>query len=337
MTVPEINYIAVAAASAHEGEGGDEHEREGHAGGRHAFHPSEKASPDSAACGAGNCLAGVEDSERRPLASHHHRSRAVTDAPYDFSGLHRPMSRHEARERRRGILAGASLWRALEVEHVAGLLVVGGINLFIVIPLGVLSAFAAVAASPAIHSAADVAGMLLMLVGAPLAAAAITYVSMRPLIIPPRWRAWVRMHRFAEENSLEFVREEEGVRIPGTLTPSRSSFRPPRLYGGFRDPERGILLGDWVLPAVTPRGFGDWLGVIVVQSERFAESHRLGQGAIRDLLGDAAGSWSLEVQTVPGSIVAIKHLPFRTRNAAQLEQAFRIAWILHEAAAVPRR
>lgn len=39
MTVPEINYIAVAAASAHEGEGGDEHEREGHAGGKACISP----------------------------------------------------------------------------------------------------------------------------------------------------------------------------------------------------------------------------------------------------------------------------------------------------------
>lgn len=261
----------------------------------------------------------------------------MTSPPYDFSGLHRPMSRRESRERQRRILGGAPLWRALEIEHVAALAVVGGINLFVVIPAALVAAFAAVAASAWVTSPADVAGMLLLLVGAPLAAAAIAYFSMRALLIPPRWRAWVRMHRFAEENGLEFVREAEGVRIPGTLTPDRHSFRPPRLYGGFRDETRGILLGDWMLPAVTPRGLGDWMGVIVVQADYAGETRRLEHDTIRDLLGDALGSWSVEVQTVPGAVVAVKDLPFRTRNAAHLERAFRIAWALHETAAALRR
>lgn len=260
----------------------------------------------------------------------------MTSFPYDFSGLHRPMSRREARDRRRSILAGGSLWRVLEVEHVAALIVVGGINLFFVIPIAVLLAVSALAAAPAVQNAADVAGMILLLM-APLAAAAIVYFSMRSILIPPRWRAWVRMHRFAEENRLEFVREQEGVRIPGSLTPTRSSFRPPRLYGGFRDPQRGIMLGDWVLPAMTPRGFGDWMGVIVVEAQQLSETTRLGDGAIRELFGHAAGSWSIEVETVPGAVVAVKRLPFRTRKPAQLERAFRIAWALHEKVASPHR
>lgn len=260
----------------------------------------------------------------------------MSDAPYDFSGLRRPMSRHEARERRRTLLAGKSLWTTLEVEHAAGVIVVGGINLFMVIPVAVASAVSAMFATDALRSGADVVGWLLLVLGVPLAAAAIVYFSMRAVLIPPRWRAWVRMHRFAEENGIEFVREEEGFEVRGSLAPQRRSFRPSRLYGAFRDEARGITLGDWVLPASTPRGFGDWLGVIEVHSERFSASDRLGYGTIRDILGDVAGSWSIEVQTVPGAVVAVKHLPFRTRNAANLERAFRIAWALHEKVAVAR-
>lgn len=256
----------------------------------------------------------------------------MPDVPYDFSGLHRPMSRSEARERRRAVLAGKSLWSALEIEHYAGVIVVGGIHLFLLIPASVVLVIAAVLAADAVRSVSDAVGWVLIVVGVPLAVAAVVFFSMRLLLIPPRWRAWVRMHRFAEENGIAFVREELGVQVRGSLVPQRRSFLPPRLYDGFRDEARGIILGDWVLPAVTPRGFADWMGVIEVRADHLDEQHRLGYAGIRELLGDTAGSWSIEVQTLPGAVVAVKQLPFRTRKPANLERAFRIAWALHEAA-----
>jgi hypothetical protein len=254
----------------------------------------------------------------------------MTEPPYDFSALHRPMSSRETRERRRAILAGRSLWSALEIEHFAGIIVVGGVNLLIVIPAAVVGMIAAVSSSDAIRSGADVAGFLLLTVGAPLAAAAIVYFSMRALLIPPRWRAWVRMHRFAEENGIAFVREQIGAQVPGTLVPRRASMSPPRLYGAFHDETRGIVLGDYVLPAPTPRGMGDWLGVITVGVDHDGDDGRLGYGAIQRVLGDTAGPWSIEIELVSGTAVAVKQLPFRTRKAANLERAFRIAWAMHE-------
>jgi hypothetical protein len=255
----------------------------------------------------------------------------MTDPPYDFSALHRPMSSRETRERRRAILAGRSLWSALEVEHFAGIIVVGGLNLLVVIPVAVVSVLAAFSAAGAVQSAGDVAAIALLTVVVPIAAAAIVYFSMRALLIPPRWRAWVRMHRFAEENGIEFVREEGGVRLPGTLVPRRTGgIGPTRLYGGFRDAARGITLGDYVVPAAAPEGVADWLGVIEVRFGDDGDGGRLGHTAIQRMLGDTAGPWSIEIQLVAGAAVAVKHLPFRTRKAANLERAFRIAWAIHE-------
>lgn len=257
--------------------------------------------------------------------------------PYDFSGLRGPMTRAEARERRRRILAGRSLWSALEIEHWAGLFVVGGVALFLLLPAVVVLVIALVVSAPFAQTPGEQAGAVLVGVGAPALATAATYFSIRALLIPPRWRAWVRMHRFAEQNGLEFVREEIGTDLPGTLRPQRTSFLPPRLYDAIRDPARGIVVGDWVLPAATPRGFGDWHGVILVRRDAPGPKRsRLGWERISKVLGDAAGSWSIEIEALPDDVVAMKSLPFRMRRADNFERALRMAWAVHQGVAAGR-
>ncbi|AYF98654.1 hypothetical protein [Protaetiibacter intestinalis] len=248
--------------------------------------------------------------------------------PYDFSGLTRPMARPEVRARRRAILAGKSYFSALEIEHAAGLLVVGGICLLMLIPTAVVLAVSGIAAAHLVSNAGEAVGLVAVVVGAPLAAAAITYFSIRALVIPPRWRAWVRMHRFAEENGLEFVREESGVRYPiAARTPA--SWGPPRLYGAFRDHARGITLGDYVILPMTPRGLAEWLGVIEVRRAE-VELDDAAVAALRRVLDEAASPWMSELVVREGDVLAVKRLPFRTRNSANLERAFRIAWALRE-------
>jgi hypothetical protein len=257
----------------------------------------------------------------------------MTAFPYDFSGLHRPMSRQESRARRRSILAGKSLFSALEIEHWAGLIVVGGINLFMVIPVAVIVAIGGILAVPFVQNVGDVLALVLLVVVVPLAAAAIVFFSMRALLIPPRWRAWVRMQRFAEENGLEFVREQIGADVPSALIPKRHSMLPPRIYGAFRDAARGILVGDYVLPAAAPDGMGSWRGIVEVTFEgrMFDEDGGfLSYAAIQRVLGDTPGNWSIEVELVGDRAIAMRSIPFGTRNAEHLERAFRMAWALHE-------
>jgi len=253
--------------------------------------------------------------------------------PYDFSGLHRPMSASEVRQRRRAILAGRSLWSVLELEHIAGLIAVGGLGLTIVLPAGFVAGVSAITSARLARTPGEGLAVVLLATLAPIAAVALVVFSMRALLIPPRWRAWVRMHRFAEENGIEFIREERGVKVTGRLVAIRGSIAPARLYGAFRDHARGITLGDYVLPAATARGWGDWRGIIEVLVEADGADGaggRLSYGVIQRVLGGTEGDWSIEMEVTGDRVVAMRAVPFRTRNLTNLERVFRMAWAIHE-------
>lgn len=245
-------------------------------------------------------------------------------SPYDWSSFERPMSRAEARQWRNTLRAGKSYFRYMEIEHFAGLIILGGLSLFTAVPAALLLPFSVASAIHLITTPGEVWGAVGVGVVLPIALLAAAYFGMRALIIPPRWRSWVLMARFAQDNRITFI-IDEAMEVPGTLIPRRNSIAPPRLYGAFRDDGRKITLGDYVLPARTPKGFGTWRGIILVETGLPLPEGRLEREQINALIGATAGTWQVDMEITGGVLVAMKLLPFRTRRPAALRRAFAIA------------
>lgn len=249
---------------------------------------------------------------------------ATAASPYDWSSFERPMGRAEARELRKTLRGGKSYFRFMEIEQFAGLIVLGGIALFMIVPAAVVLPISVVSSFHLVKTPGEALGAVGLGLVLPIVLFAAVYFGIRALIIPPRWRAWARMARFAHDNRITFIIEEP-MQIPGTLIPSRNSIAPSRLYGAFRDDGRKITLGDYVLPARTPRGIGSWRGVIIVEPGLQLGEGLLGAGQVSALIGDTAGNWNVELEVAGDVVVAVKSLPFFTRRPAALRRAFDIA------------
>lgn len=181
---------------------------------------------------------------------------------YDFSPLDAPMSRAEARARRRRILDGRSLLSATESEHQAllMLLVLPWVAWLIVSAVLVNSLVTWVA-----RNGPD-GEWLLGLVLAPIAVAltgGLLALLTRLCLIPPRWGRWVRMDAFAEANGLTFVRVRAGVDLPREVESAGATAVAPRIFDAFEDAS-GLLVGNWVRPTPGARGLATWRAVVRV-------------------------------------------------------------------------
>jgi hypothetical protein len=180
---------------------------------------------------------------------------------YDFTPLDAPMSRAEARARRRAILEGRSVFSAMDIEHWALLLltpVLWLVWLFFVIALVPTVLLWWVTNGPSLDWFLGV--LLTIVVG--LGGGALCFFLTRWCVIPPRWGRWVRMHRFAEANGLTFIRMMHGVTLPdGVVAPG---FQAPRIFDSFSDPSTGFMLGNWVRPTISGRGIANWRAYILL-------------------------------------------------------------------------
>lgn len=234
------------------------------------------------------------------------------------------MGRAEAREWRKTLRGGRSYFRFMEIEHFAGLMVVGGLSLILVLPTAALMPISVLFSLHLVKTPGEAWGAFALGIPLPIALLAAVYFVIRALIIPPRWRRWVRMARFAQDNRITFIIVEP-MQVPGTIIPRRNSMAPSRLYGAFRDDSRKITLGDYVLPARTPKGIGSWRGVILLETGLPLAEGRLKIEQIDALIGTAAGDWNVEIEVVGDVVIAVKSLPFFTRRTPSLQRAFAIA------------
>lgn len=246
---------------------------------------------------------------------------AFPPSPYDWSSFERPMARAEARAWRASIRGRRSYFSFLEIEHVTGLIVLVPLVLLASAPV-LLLPIAVVTSLHLATSALDVVGGVALGVLVPILFFAAAFVAIRALIIPPRWRAWVRMARFAHENRIAF-RVDELLQVPGTILPRRDS--RSRIYGAFWDEGRKFTLGDYVVPTLSGRGWANWSGVILLDTDLPLVEGRLGPEQVTALLGDTAGGWQVDVEVVGDVLVAVKQLPFFTRRTVALQRAFALA------------
>lgn len=183
-------------------------------------------------------------------------------AAYDFTPLDARMPWAEARARRRRILAGRSPFSVTELEHWAFLILLAVPWLAwlfsSVVLLGSLASWVGMHGPDDDWRLVAVVGPIaIALVGALLA-----WLT-RLCIVPPRWRRWVRMDAFAEANGLTFVRVREGVKLPEEVEPPSHPAVVPRVFDAFEDPS-GLLIGNWVSPAIGGRGLATWRAVVRV-------------------------------------------------------------------------
>jgi hypothetical protein len=180
---------------------------------------------------------------------------------YDFSPLDAPMSRSEAKARRVAILGGRSIFTAMDIEHWALLLltpVLWLVWLFFVVGIVPTVLFWYVNHGPSLDWFLGV--LLAVVVG--LGGGALCFFLTRLTVVHPRWRRWVRMHRFAEVNGLAFIRQMEGVTLPADVV--SPGVQAPRIFDAFSDPETGFMLGNWVRPTISGRGIANWRAFILL-------------------------------------------------------------------------
>lgn len=163
------------------------------------------------------------------------------DRTYDFSPLDGPMTAAESAARRRALLGGRSLLRELGLTR--GMLLFGmAVFVWPVLLLSVLTVLGTTINWVIWNGpTADWGfGTPILLLGILVAVAAVVLAT-RLLLIPPAWRRWVRMHRFAEVNGMTFIRRATPTDLPDS---------PVGLPGAtlledvFTDPVAGIVLGN---------------------------------------------------------------------------------------------
>lgn len=142
---------------------------------------------------------------------------------------------------------------------------------------------------------------------------------------PPRWRRWVRMHRFAEVNGLEFVRVEEDIALPGSLV--RPGPMRPRIFDSFVDPRTGLRLGNWVRPTATGRGLADWRAYIVIPAHGVEADDDRARHLVRRAATLAGVDWGLDftAEVADGVLVAVRFPSVRMRRTATIRAMFALA------------
>lgn len=160
---------------------------------------------------------------------------------YDFSLLDAPMSGPEAAARRREILGGRSILRDMSVLRgtlLAIMVLLGWPLIAVTVGVFVVSSLTWVFdRGPTADWGFGVP--ILLLVGLIEIAAGV--VATRALFVPPVWRRWVRMHRFAEANGMSFIRRATQADLPGVEVEVAGV---AVLEEVFSDPVAGLVLGN---------------------------------------------------------------------------------------------
>lgn len=165
----------------------------------------------------------------------------MSELAYDFTPLDGPMPADEARARRRALRQGRSVLRELSLMRGLALMFMGFVWLWVV-PIVFVLGFSIVGWFVQNGPTPDfVVGAPLLVVGA-LAVVALCVVLTRWCVLPPRWGRWVRMHRFAEHNDLEFVRFSRPE--PGVRGLAENTAGLDLMSDAFVDPLAGVVLGN---------------------------------------------------------------------------------------------
>ncbi|MEO5535983.1 MAG: hypothetical protein ABIR17_12730 [Pseudolysinimonas sp.] len=263
---------------------------------------------------------------------------------YDFSSFDEPMSRAESARRRREILQGRSIFSAMESEHQAALMLMVvpwflvGVVVFSVWSTALSSLTAYAAGYYRFTGSELVLTIVLAIVVTVVGVAGCVFLT-RLCIIPPRWRDWVRIYRFAELNGMRFIRVQPGVELPPALVKPRSG--ATRIFDTLVDERIGLTVGNWVRPTSTGRGIADWRSFILVRTTCADVDYRdpmaLGIVASAETALDDPRLADFEIQVGAGQLSAVKGLPpVRMRSAATIRRMLEYAEALRTAADLAR-
>ncbi|MEO8528502.1 MAG: hypothetical protein ABI435_05445 [Pseudolysinimonas sp.] len=264
---------------------------------------------------------------------------------YDFSSFDAPMSRAESAGRRRDILQGRSIFSAMAPEHQAALMLMI-VPWFLVGVLvfsawgSVLSAVGASAAGYYRFTGNELALTIVLAIVVTVVGVGVCVFLTRLCIIPPRWRSWVRMHRFAELNGMQFIREQAGVDLPPNMVKPRSG--PARIFDTFVEDRIGLTVGNWVRRTRTGWGvLADWRSFILVGTTCADVDYRdpMASGIVASAetaLDDPRLS-DFGIQVGAGQLVAVKVFPpVRMRSATTIRRMLEYAEALRTAADLAR-